>query len=331
MNKFFIEDIKRVSDYAIRKGFENKSFLVSGATGMIGKILIDVLLKVTSPSKIIVMGKDIQECETVYSGVGVKYASFETFNSINEDVDYIIHLASPTASSFLASYPVEVIDFMYQSTKMLLDFAKEHKSSMIFASSMEVFGEVNDETKRKENDLGFVSLESTRSSYPETKRLCELLVRSYAEEFGLNCFSARLAQTFGAGTSLDDPRIFGYIARCILNNENIVLKTKGDSVGNYCYIADTLSAFFAILVNGKKGETYNVVGDNTRYTIFEMSKLVCEQISNNKIDVVIDLCPNTIYPKPTKLNMDNCKLKSLGWKPKYSLIDMYRRMLGIDA
>ena len=192
---------------------------------------------------------------------------------------------------------------------------------------MEVYGEIFDDVKKSESELGYISLESTRSSYPEAKRLCELLIKSYATEYGVCCYTARLAQTFGAGSSINDPRVFGYFARCAINNENIVLKTNGDTFGNYCYLADTIASFFYILEKGIPGDTYNVVSDNSRFTIFEMANLVINNINPN-ISLKFDIDPNNAFPKPTQLNMDNSKLKSLGWRSRFNIIDMYKRMIG---
>lgn len=327
MNNYINEDKKRLSDLAKELGFSNKSFLVSGATGMIGKIFVDVLLEITNPSNIIVMGKDIDECNRLFGNKGVEFSSFDTLNCINKHVDYVVHLASPTNSKYLSERPVEVIDFMYSSTRAILDFGNRVDSSVLFISSMEAYGEIHDEKTKKESELGYISLESTRSSYPESKRICELLIKSYSNEYGLKCYTARLAQTFGAGTPVDDSRIFGYFARCALNKQDIILKTKGDTFGNYTYIADTIASFFYILSNGKSGETYNVVGDGCRSTIYDMAELVAKKIADNSISVIVDENNSGQYPNSTKLNMSNKKLKSIGWRPKYNLLDMYRRML----
>lgn len=321
------EDINRVAKQAIELGFENKSFLVTGATGMIGRMLVNVLRQVTREQYIYVLGKDLGEAKEIYGNTGLRLSSFDSLNEINEDVDFIIHLASPTNSKFMVDHAVETIDFIYSSTKQVLDFALKHHSKVLYISSMEVFGEVNDYEPKQENDLGYVALNNCRSSYPEAKRLSELLCYSYYKEYGLDVYCARLAQTFGAGTPMNDPRVFGYMARCVINNENIVLNTKGDSYGNYCYLADTLSAFFYILSNGNGGETYNVVGDNCRYTILELANLVANKVANNSIKVEINLNNSGIYPKPTKLNMSNGKIKQIGWKPMLGVENMFNRMI----
>ena len=321
------EDRKYIVSEATKLGFSNKSFLVTGSTGMIGRILVNSLSKITSANKIYVLGLNLEEVKELYKDKDFNKTSFNQLDSIVGDIDYIIHLASPTNPTCLKEKPIETIDFIYFSTKTILDFALKHHSNVLYISSMETYGEVYDEILRNEKQLGYIDLSNTRSSYPEAKRLCELLCYSYVQEKGLDVKCARLAQTFGAGTIQSDPRVFGYFARCAVNGEDIVLGTRGDSFGNYCYIADTLSAFFYILANGASGETYNVVGDNARCTILELASFVKTNIANNKIDVKFNLSLGAKYPNPTKLNMGNSKLKSIGWIPKYNLEDMFSRMI----
>lgn len=321
------EDTVYLVEEAKKLGLTNKSFLVTGATGMIGKIFVNALRQITDDKKIYALGFDYQDSANVYQETNINLSSFDKLDEIEDDVDYIIHLASPTNPKFLKENPVETISFIYESTKHILEFAIKHESKVLYISSMEAYGEVFDENTKEESDLGYVNLSNARSSYPETKRLCELLCYSYSKEYGLDVCSIRLAQTFGAGTPSTDPRIFGYLGRCAVNKENIVLKTKGDSYGNYCYIADTLTAFLYVLAKGDSGETYNVVGDNCRSTIFDLSNLVARDIANNEIKIEFDLSNPGQYPNPTKLNMSNSKLKKLGWAPKYTLKEMFIRMI----
>lgn len=321
------EDIIYISEEANKLGFSGKTFLISGATGMIGRMLVNALKKVTKEENIYVMGLDLKEAQTVYINTQCVPTSFTYLSTIKNNIDFIIHLASPTNSKFMTEKPVETISFIYESTKQILDFAISHKSKVLYISSMEAFGEVLDDKKRKEEELGFVPLTNPRSSYPEAKRLCELLCYSYSVEYNLPVYIARLAQTFGAGTVKTDTRIFGYLARCAINKEDIVLGTKGESFGNYCYLGDTLASFFYILAKGNKGETYNVVGDDTRVRIIDLANLVKEKIAHNSINIKFDLSSGGVYPKPTLLNMSNESLKSIGWKPKFSLQEMFERMI----
>lgn len=321
------EDIIYITNQAKLLGLMNKSFLITGATGMIGKIFVCSLMKITPEERITVLGYDFQDVEKVYGDTRINLSSFDQLDKLDVDVDYVIHLASPTNPLFLKEKPVETISFIYESTKHILDFSMKHHSKVLYISSMEAYGEVFDESIKTENELGYIPLTNTRSSYPETKRLCELLCHSYNKEFGLNVCSARLAQTFGAGTPSTDPRIFGYLGRCVVKKENIVLKTTGESYGNYCYISDTLAGFLFILAKGISGETYNIVGTNCRSTILNMATMVANEIAKKEIKIDFDLADAKQYPNPTKLNMSNMKLIALGWHPQFQLIDMFIRML----
>lgn len=321
------EDRQYIISEAQKLCFSDKYFLVTGATGMIGRILVDSLRRITSEEKIYVLGYDVKDANDVYRGTNIKKISFDSLNEVDCSIDYIIHLASPTNSKFLKEKPVETIDFIYSSTIKIFDFALKHNSKVLYISSMETYGEVYDENIRNEKQLGYIDLTNTRNSYPEAKRLCELLCYSFSSEFGLDVKCVRLAQTFGAGTVSSDPRVFGYFGRCAIDGKNIVLGTKGDSYGNYCYISDTIVAFFYVLANGVPGETYNVVGDNCRCTILELANLVKTKITNNKINIEFNLSLGAQYPNPTKLRMDNKKIKSIGWVPKYNLEDMFVRMI----
>ena len=326
MNKLE-EDIQFIVNNAKKLGFANKSFLITGATGMIGRIFVNAISKITNNKNIYVLGFDLQEAKIVFGKSNFNIASFETLDEIDNDIDFVVHLASPTNPRILKEKPVETISFIYESTKQILNFSLKHNSKILYISSMEVYGEIFDDNVRYESDLGYVDLNNTRSSYPEAKRICELLCYSFYKELNLDVCVARLAQTFGAGTPSSDPRIFGYLGRCVVNKENIILKTKGDSFGNYCYLSDTLCAFLYILANGKSGETYNIVGDNCRSTIFELASMVSQDVASDSIDIKFDLSNTGQYPNPTKLNMSNEKLKQIGWEPNYSLKDMFIRMI----
>ena len=221
------EDIKYVSNVAKKLGLNNKTFLVTGATGMIGKSFIGALRKITSDKKIYVFGFDLDDVTNAYGTLNVNLCSFHNIEKLKENIDFIIHLASPTSPKTLNEKPVETISFIYESTKQILELGRRCGSKILFISSMEVYGEVLDGNVRQEADLGYVDLKKTRSSYPEAKRLCELLCFSYSQEYQLNVCCARLSQTFGAGTNLNDPRIFGYLARCVLNNDDIKKEVLG--------------------------------------------------------------------------------------------------------
>ncbi len=193
---------------------------------------------------------------------------------------------------------------------------------------MEVYGQVGGGGRRKEDELGYINLSNVRSSYSEGKRLAELMCVSYAEEYNLNVCIARLSQVFGAGVFDHDNRVYKQFAESARNGKDIILHTDGLSYGNYTYGADAVSAIFTLLINGKKGEAYNVVNEANTMSIKDMAQLVADSFSNGKSKVVIDIPKeNAGYAPHTELKLSSAKLNALGWTAKYGILEMYSRMI----
>ena len=173
-------------------------------------------------------------------------------------------------------------------TKNMLDLGKEKQSEgVVYISSMEAFGAPDPEKPYvKEDDLGYIDIHNPRSCYPEGKRLCECMCSSYASEYKLPVRIARLSQTFGAGISYEENRVFAQFAKAAMNKTDIVLHTAGKSVGNYCYTRDAVMGILLLLVKGNDGEAYTVAHPEAHITIGDMAKMVAEKLANNEIKVV---------------------------------------------
>lgn len=156
--------------------------------------------------------------------------SIEEIPEIKENIDYIIHCASPTASSFFIEYPVETIKTAVQGTINVLELAKEKKiKGMVYLSSMELYGKIEKDEFVSESELGYIDPLNIRSCYPESKRMCENLCACYAAEYEVPVYQVRLAQTFGPGISYEDKRVFAMMARKAIEGKDIILQTKGTS------------------------------------------------------------------------------------------------------
>ena len=149
---------------------------------------------------------------------------------------------------------------------------------------------------------------------------------SYAKEYGVPVKIARLTQTFGAGVSAEDNRVFAQFARSIIEGNDIVLHTKGESAKPYCYTTDCVSAILYILLKGKDGEAYNVANQDTYISIKDMALFLKENFNSN-IDVIVEEHPEMGYAPVTRLNLLSEKLMSLGWKPSYNLYEMFERLI----
>lgn len=337
------EDLELISEELENLQFGGSTVLITGATGLIGSLCVKAIAEFnkTHSHKIIVvaLARSEEKVKYIYSyeyEMGLLHEVTFIYQDISDklppciECDYIIHTANSTTSKFFMTNPVEVIESIYTGTKRVLDFAVDKQvKGMVYLSSMEVFGRVDSEGRISEDQLGYLDIQSVRSCYSEGKRLAELLCKSYAVEYGLSVRTARLAQTFGAGVPKTDNRVFAQFARSAMNGEDIVLHTKGRSMGNYCYTRDVIKALLLLLKEGKNGDAFTVVNEETTRTIAEMAQMVAEKFSNGKSKVVFDIPEGNQfgYAPDTKMRLSNEKLRGLGWHPEIPLEEMYRRML----
>ncbi|MBR3823728.1 MAG: NAD(P)-dependent oxidoreductase [Lachnospiraceae bacterium] len=322
-------------------------YLITGVTGYIGRMFTKALLQSEEykNGKISVLGlcRDEKKAEQYFEGeLGERFKIIKAdildlehlvrkLKEIATCIHYIIHCAANTTSSYMVSNPVETCDGIVIGTRNILEIARMYEvERMVYISSMEVYGYVEASKERvTEDNLGDIDILSSRSCYPLGKRLAEHYCYIYYKEYGVRVSIARLAQTFGKGISREDRRIFAQIAKAVINEQDIVLHTLGESMGNYCSIEDAINGIFCILSKGELGEAYNVVNPLNTMKIRDMAYLVANSIADGSISVTYDIQNNNAngYAVSTGLRLSAEKLMKLGWKPKKDLIEMYREVI----
>ncbi len=341
MTKFEIleEDfstLKTSFDFSVLK---KSSVFVTGATGLLGSqilLFLDYLNRTENYSMTLIgLIRNEEKAKKVFSN-SYKNISFVIgdvvkFPEISQHIDYIIHGASVTSSLDFVSKPVETIDIAINGTLNILRFAKaKDVKSMVYLSSMEVFGITDGKGKVKEADYGYIDILSTRSSYSESKRLCECLCHSFSKEFALPVKIARLTQTLGAGIDYNDTRVAAQFARAVIEGHDIVLKTTGATQRPIIYTSDAISAILTILLKGLDGQAYTAANEDTFYTIRETAEMIVSEIAKNKIKLVFDIkgVPQEYAPNLNlNLSLDTSLLRSLGWSAKVGLKEAYERMI----
>lgn len=315
----------------------HKRVLVTGATGLIGSLLLkymDYLNKCKGMDiALLAVVRNRMRAEEILADVKVQLLDGDIVRCTEWDtqVDYIFHCAAITKSRQMVEHPVEVFESIVTGTGNMLRFAAgQHVLSMVYVSSMEVYGQITDETRRTtEEDVGNIRPLEVRSCYPLGKQAAEHLCYDYYREYGVPVKMARLAQTFGAGILPGEGRVFAQFARSVKDGTDIVLHTDGASMGNYCYTADAVSGLFTLLLEGADGEAYNIANEQAAMTIRQMAQLVADKVAGGRIKVALDIPEGNCYgyAAPTKLRMSARKLNELGWKATRELEEMYSRML----
>lgn len=316
-----------IKEVARKLEIKNVSILITGATGLIGSCIIDIL---------ITANKNFDANIKIYALARSKDRIMKRFRTevvpIVQNIiepldnkieyDYIIHGASNANPRTYALEPVETILTNIIGNRNVLDYCVKHLSTrMILTSTFEVYGEVRGCNIYTEDMSGVINQMVLRNGYPESKRCCELLTRSYVNEYGVNAVIARLPSVYGPTMLKTDSKAHAQFIMNALKGENIVLKSKGESKRTYCYVIDVASALFCILCAGQNGDIYNISNEKSVASIAEVAK-TCAKIAGTK--VVFDL-PDEVeakgFSQPNNCILNNSKLRDLGWEGKYSLKD----------
>lgn len=334
MDKILARNINDfVTSFPLKDKLKKSTFLITGATGLIGSTLIRCLSAMDEGIRIIAPVRNIEKARRMFGSdygavefIGCDLAAYD-YSSLGR-VDYIVHCAAPTASKFFVDSPVETIDIIFNGTKALLDYSRScGVRGFVYLSSLEVYGTILDDSSPVTEDVqGYLDPLSVRSSYPMAKRAVENLCAAYAREYGVHARIARLTQTTGAGIAHNDNRIIAQFARLAANGEDIVLHTKGDSARPYCYTTDSISALLYILMKGADGEAYNVANEDTYISARGMADYLKANFAPS-IDVRVDLSNDFGYAPPTKLRLSSAKLRKLGWQPQYSLKEIFENLI----
>ncbi len=341
----FQEDLENIckAQYIDWDELNGKTVFITGATGLIGYYVTSALLyrnlKYNANIKVLALVRNLEVASKKFSeqlkeNIGLFFieGSVEKLPHVEENIDFIIHGASPTSSKMFLEQPVDVINTLFNGTVNVLELAREkHVKGFIFLSSMEVYGNNNNEDKIDEKHESFLDTMSPRNSYPEGKRLCENLCASYRAQYDVPTKVLRLTQSFGPGVKTDDGRVFAQFLRAAMAGENIVLLSKGTTKRCYLYLADAVTAILTVLINGENGAAYNAANEETYCSILDMAKLVAREIGSDAVQVVIKENPDAAkkYMPEMFMNLDSSKLEKLGWQPTTGLADMYKRMAAV--
>ena len=336
-DKIIQEDIELLAEQFNWSALQGASILITGATGLIGKQLVFLLQflneKKNADITIYALVRSEQKAKTIFGNANITFVVNDIRQplALADEIDYIVHGASITQSRAFVEYPVDTMDTAYFGTRNILEFARQKQvKSVVYLSSMEVFGVTNPQLPEvKENDYGYIDILNPRSSYPESKRLCECLCACYAAEFGVPVKIARLTQTLGAGIDYDDTRVAAQFARCVIEQKDIVLHTDGKMRRPCVYTRDAILGIFTVLLTGNNGEAYTIANKKTAISIREIAEMVAVQIAENNITITYDITNPKEYASNRDLHLilNTDKLESLGWKAEVEIEEAYRRMI----
>lgn len=306
---------------------EGKTMMISGATGMLGKCLIDLVMLRNKEGltdnniKIIALSRNEKTARERFQEYwphnSFHYISCDVNRAIPEcgQVDYIIHAASNTHPLQYSQDSIGTILSNVTGTKNLLDYAVSHNTKRFcFLSSVEIYGENRgDVEKFNEEYLGYIDCNTLRAGYPESKRLGETLCNAYMQSCHLEFVIPRLSRIYGPTMLHQDTKAISQFIKKSAAGENIVLKSQGDQKYSYTFVTDAVSGILYTLLLGKSGEAYNLSDKSSDITLKDLAELLADIANTQVIYEIPEENERRGYSTATRAMLDAAKLESLGW------------------
>lgn len=336
------EDIVYVADFDLPwEKLQDKSIMISGATGMIGSFLVDVIMYHNE--------KRGMNCKVYALGRSEKRAcarfpycyDFPTYKFIEHDinkplirddigkVDYVLHLASNTHPIAYATDPIGTIMTNIIGTRNMFDFAVAHNATRCaFASSNEIYGENRgDVEKFDESYCGYIDSNTMRAGYPESKRCGEALCQAYVRQEGLDVVVPRLTRSYGPTLLKSDTKALSQFLYKGVAGEDIILKSAGTQYYSYIYVADAVAGLLTVLLKGECGEAYNISDEDSDIMLKDLAAIIARYAGKKVVFEIPDALESAGYSKATKARLESAKLRKLGWKAKYDIKSGIERTL----
>ena len=327
------EDLQNIISRVGKESFKGKRFLIVGATGLIGTCLVDALMAMEDVS-VCVIGRNRQRMEDrfgeYFGSPRFKFIEQIAEMPIGEDVpvDYIIPLASYTHPMAYSAEPVENVFININGCHNALQHAMRVGALVLYPSSVEIYGNSRTPDDVFDEDYtGNLNLTNSRSSYPESKRLCESLCQSYLAEYEVKSIIARLPRVFGPTMSMADSKASSQFIKNALAGENILLKSSGEQYFSYMYVADVVAAMLYVILHGSIGEVYNVANKDCDVTLKDFA-LTCAKFGNTNVCFgEPSQSERKGYSIAVKAILSADKLYNLGYEPIYSFENAVYRTL----
>ena len=345
-NECYLQDLRSVSDLALPwEKLQGKSFMISGATGMIGSTLIQVLMDRNDRHglgcSVTALGRNE---EKGHERLG-EYWGRDDFTFVRCDINdmenlrgaareaaalsddgrasfhYIFHAASNTHPVAYANDPIGTVVTNIIGLNNLLDLAADLGAErFLFASSNEIYGENRGDIERfDEKYCGYIDCNTLRAGYTESKRAGEALCQAYIRQKGLDVVIPRFTRSFGPTLLKTDTKALSQFIAKGVAGEDIVLKSAGTQYFSYTYVMDAVSGLLTCLTKGVCGEAYNIADESCDIRLKDLAGIIADYTGRKVVFEIPDAVETAGYSKATKALLDSSKLQALGWKAQFPI------------
>ena len=238
---------------------------------------------------------------------------------IEKKIDTLIHFAAESHVDRSILGPEAFIDTNIKGTFHLLEAVRRHPEVHFHhVSTDEVYGCLGEEGAFTEE-----TPYAPNSPYSASKAASDHLVRAYGKTYGLSCTISNCSNNYGP-FHFPEKLIPLMILRC-LRKQPLPVYGEGKNVRDWLFVDDHAACLWQLLEKGRKGETYNIGGEQEVRNIDLVRKI---------IEIVADLTGESkenfenlityVKDRPGhdfRYAIDCSKVKrEIGWRPSPRLI-----------
>ena len=320
-----IETYKKVIE-----SFKNKSCIVTGGTGLIGRQLVDMLVNESKADVIVLSLDDVQPV------AGAEYRKVDLCNydevvgNIFDGIDYVFHLAGIKGSiEVTKSRPATFFVPYLKFNTNVLEAARLCKTlkGLVYTSSIGAYSSA-EVFREGENEDG-----APMDTFPGwAKRMAELQIDAYRKEYGLKNFHVtRPCNVYGPGDNFDPenamviPSLMYKINEYKKSDQKTPIQIWGDgsAIRDFAYSRDVavgvMHAMYygTYVVNVQTGKYTNYInlGSGVGITIAELVETLHRVIGG--FEYTFDTSKPSGFPKRI-MSMEMAK-KAIKFEPNTSL------------
>ncbi len=295
--------------------------IVTGGAGFLGSHLCDHLLA---------MGRRVICIDNLDTGSlqNIEHIDNPDFLSVNaditepffieEDVDFVYHLASPASPIDYARLPLHTLKVGSYGTHHMLGLAKLKRARFLLASTSEVYGDPQVHPQA-EDYWGHVNPIGPRGVYDEAKRYAEALTMAYHRQQGVNTCIVRIFNTYGPRMRPHDGRAIPTFLRQALQDKPLTVFGDGSQTRSFCFVDDLIRGLVAL----SESDVHLPVniGNPNEFTLLELAEAVTEA-TESRSETVFEALP-VDDPQIRQPDIGRAK-ELLGWEPEVELLDGLR-------
>jgi UDP-glucose 4-epimerase len=309
---------------------DSANILVTGGCGLVGSTTIDLLLRESSPSRIVILDNlnrgSLANVEVALKNPRVTLVKgdirdVETLNSVTDGIDAVIHMATLRITA-CAAEPREALEVMCDGSFNVLEAAHAAGvKKVVTASSASIYG-LADVFPTREGHHPY----NNRTWYGASKIMLEGLLRSFNDMYGLPYVALRYFNVYGPRMDIHGKYtevLIRWMER-IASGEPPLILGDGSTTMDFVYIEDIARANVLALQSDLGDHVFNV-GSGIETSLSQLADMLLWVMGSN-------LKP--IYGSERKVNpvarrlADTSKAEELlGFRTSVSLEEGLRRLV----